>query len=284
MAAGLGTRLSPATVPISKILLPVFDRPMIYYPLSVLMMADIKDILVITNERDSEIFKRLLGDGSQFGIKIEYMIQFVQRGISDAFLIAKDWIAGERVALILGDNIFYSEKFESSIKEAITTESGAIIFGYKVSDPERFGIVEFDDDMKVISLEEKPHNPKSNYAVVGLYFYNDQVCDIAKTLKPSSRGELEITDLNIEYMNKGDLSAFIIDNDTEWIDAGTFDSILESSLFISNLEKKLGKKVMCPELLAFEKKYISRNDLIQWISSNGDSDYYNAIRKEIGIR
>ena len=284
LAAGLGTRLSPATIPVSKILLPVYDRPMIYYPLSVLMMADIKDILIIANERDYEIFKRLLDDGSQFGIRIEYMIQYVQRGISDAFIIAKDWINGERVALILGDNIFYGENLESSIKEAIASESGAVIFGHKVSDPERFGVVEFDEEMKVISLEEKPQNPKSDCAAVGLYFYDNQVCDIANTLKPSARGELEITDLNIEYLKKNNLSVKIFDEKTKWIDAGTFDSILESSLFISNEEKRKGKKILCPEIIAYNKGFVSLTDLTRWIANNSNSEYFKSIEKEIEIR
>ena len=281
LAAGAGTRLSPATLPISKILLPIYDRPMIYYPLSTLMMAGIKEILIITNEKDLDNFRRTLGDGSQFGIRIEYDIQYVQRGISDAFLIAERWIGNEKVSLILGDNIFYGENIGKLIEEAVTNDSGATIFGYPVPDPERFGVVGFDKNMKVTSLEEKPSKPKSNYAAVGLYFYDNKVCSIAKTLKPSARGELEITDLNNVYLNNDELSVKLFDDKTKWIDAGTFDSLLESSSFIANEEKRLGKKILCPEIIAYRKGFVTKEQILDWVSKNKANEYFLAIKEEV---
>ena len=282
LAAGAGTRLSPATKPISKILLPIYDRPMIYYPLSTLMIAGIRNILIITNETDHENFKRTLGDGSPFGIKIDYAIQYVQRGIADAFLIAEEWIGDEKVSLILGDNIFYGDNVESTILRATNRDSGAVIFGYQVPDPKRFGVIGFDNSMTVTSLEEKPTSPKSNYAAVGIYFYDRNVCSLAKLLKPSKRGELEITDLNIEYLKRNDLSVLFFDENTKWIDAGTFDSLLNSSIFICEKEKELGRKILCPELIAMKKGFISKDDLIKWIGMNKDNEYFSSILKEIG--
>ena len=281
LAAGAGTRLLPATLPISKILLPIYDRPMIYYPLSTLMMAGIKDILIITSERDLDNFKRTLGDGSQFGIRIEYDIQYVQRGISDAFIIAEKWINGDRVSLILGDNIFYGDDLEELITEAIKSENGATIFGYPVPDPERFGVVGFDENMKVTSLEEKPSNPKSNYAAVGLYFYDGKVCSIAKTLKPSARGELEITDLNKVYLDNDELSVKLFGKETKWIDAGTFDSLLESSLFVAGEERKKGRKILCPEAIAYRKGFVTKKQILDWISKNKANEYFSNVKKEI---
>ena len=269
LAAGNGTRLFPATYPVSKILLPVYDRPMIYYPLSTMISAGIKDILVIVSEKDIDSFKRSLGDGSRFGVNIEYMIQYVQRGISDAFIIAEDWIKGERIALILGDNIFYGGNTEDVISEAPRSTAGATIFGYKVKDPERFGVIEFDDNGKVLSLEEKPKDPKSDYAAVGIYFYDGKASFIAKKLKPSARGELEITDLNIEYLKMGDLSV------------KTFDSLLEASSFIHDEEKHLGRKIMCPELTAYRKGFITKDDLLKQIDENKNSEYYISIGREL---
>jgi len=281
LAAGAGTRLSPATLPISKILLPIYDRPMIYYPLSTLMMAGIKDILIITSERDLDNFKRTLGDGSQFGIRIEYDIQYVQRGISDAFIIAEKWINGDRVSLILGDSIFYGDDLEELITEAIKSENGATIFGYPVPDPERFGVVGFDDNMKVTSLEEKPSNPKSNYAAVGLYFYDGKVCSVAKSLKTSARGELEITDLNKVYLDNDELSVKLFGKETKWIDAGTFDSLLESSLFVADEEKKKGRKILCPETIAYRKGFVTKEQILNWISKNKANEYFSNVKKEI---
>ena len=281
LAAGAGTRLSPATLPISKILLPIYDRPMIYYPLSTLMMAGIKEILIITNEKDINNFKRTLGNGSQFGISIEYDIQYVQRGISDAFIIAEKWIGNDNVSLILGDNIFYGDNVEELMNEAVSNRYGATIFGYPVPDPERFGVVGFDENMKVTSLEEKPSKPKSNYAAVGLYFYDNKVCSIAKTLKPSARGELEITDLNNVYLNNSELSVKLFDDKTKWIDAGTFDSLLESSSFIANEEKRLGKKILCPEIIAYRKGFVTKAQILDWVSKNKANEYFLKVKKEI---
>ncbi len=281
LAAGVGSRLYPATFPVSKTLLPIYDRPMIYYPLSTLMMAGIRDILLISNDRDIGNFKRALGDGSQFGINIEYDIQHVQRGISDAFIIAEKWINGEKVALVLGDNIFYGENNEQLIKEASNNNAGATIFGYPVPDPERFGVIGFDEKMRVTSLEEKPSNPKSNYAAVGLYFYDSKVCSIAKTLKPSARGELEITDLNRVYLDNDDLSVMLFDDNTKWIDAGTFNSLLESSIFVADEERKRGKKILCPEIIAYQKGFIDKEKIIDWISKNTKNEYFIEIKKEI---
>ena len=230
LAGGAGTRLFPASQPISKILLPIYDKPMIYYPLSTLMLAGIKDILIITNEIDYDNFIKLLGDGSQFGLNLHYKIQYVQRGIADAFLIGEDFIGDDNVALILGDNIFHGHGFSTIMKNAIENNHGATVFGYMVNDPERFGVVEFDETKKVISLEEKPKNPKSNYAVTGLYFYDNQVCELAKQLKPSARGELEITDLNKLYLDKKELNVEILGRGFAWLDTGTHDSMLQARL------------------------------------------------------
>ena len=279
LAAGAGTRLHPASIPISKILLPVYDKPMIYYPLSTLIMGGIRDILVITNKEDDFKFRKLLGDGSQFGLKIDYLIQHVQRGISDAFLIAEDWIDGEDVVLILGDNIFYGRGLEEIISSAMKDNEGATVFGYYVEDPERFGVVEFDENMNVLSLEEKPKNPKSNYAVVGLYFYDGDVCEYAKRLKPSDRGELEITDLNKIYMEEGKLRVKLFDESIEWKDAGTFDSLLDTGILIRDAKKNSGINVGCPEKIALEKGFVSKEDILKRIVKFKDNDYREYVEK-----
>ncbi len=281
LAAGAGTRLSPATAPISKILLPVYDRPMIYYPLATLMTAGIRDILVITSESDRPNFERTLGDGSKFGVRISYGVQHVQRGISDAFIIGREFIDGDRVALILGDNIFHDDGMASVLKEAASSESGATVFGYRVPDPERFGVAEFDASMNVVSLEEKPAVPKSDYAVVGLYFYDDTVCDRADTLEPSARGELEITDLNRLYLEDGDLSIRIIPEGAEWVDAGTFESLLESSEYVRDTERRLGRKILCPEIVALEKGWIGAEEMAAYLESQKDNGYFGGIRKAL---
>jgi len=281
LAAGKGTRLSPATLPISKILLPIYDRPMVYYPLSTLMMAGIRDILIITNETDLDNFRRTLGDGSQFGVSIQYTVQYVQRGISDAFIIAEDFIGDDRVCLILGDNIFYGPSIAEQISAAARSQSGATVFGIRVPDPERFGVVEFDKDMRAVSLEEKPKNPRSDYAVVGIYFYDSKVSALAKTLKPSARGELEITDLNRLYLDKDELEVRLFDKDTEWIDAGTFDSLLSSAEFVSSKEKELGRKILCPEIIALEKGFVTKERMISWLDSNKDNEYFSKIREQM---
>ncbi len=282
LAAGAGTRLYPASQPISKILLPIYDKPMIYYPLSTLMLAGIKDILIITNESDYDNFIKLLGDGSQFGLNLSYKIQYVQRGIADAFLIAEDFILDDNVALILGDNIFHGQGFSTIMKTALIKNNGATVFGYTVKDPERFGVVEFDENKKAVSLEEKPQKPKSNYAVTGLYFYDSNVCDYAKLLKPSARGELEITDLNKIYLEKGKLNVEILGRGFAWLDTGTHDSMLQASQFVQTMELNKGVKISCLEEIAFNQGFISKEDLLKRIEKYGyKNDYYNYVRTVI---
>ena len=282
LAGGAGTRLYPASQPISKILLPIYDKPMVYYPLSTLMLAGIKDIMIITNEADYDNFIKLLGDGSQYGLNLTYKIQYVQRGIADAFLIAEDFIAGDDVALILGDNIFHGQGFSTIMKNAIKKNSGATVFGYTVKDPERFGVVEFDSNNRAISLEEKPTHPKSNYAVTGLYFYDGNVCDYAKQLSPSARGELEITDLNKIYLNKGILNVEILGRGFAWLDTGTHDSMLQAGQFVQTMELNKGVKISCLEEIAFNQGFISKSELLQKIEKYGfKNDYYNYVREVI---
>lgn len=281
LAAGAGTRLYPASQPISKILLSIYDKPMIYYPLSTLMLAGIKDILIITNEKDYENFSKLLGDGSQFGVKFEYRIQYVQRGIADAFIIAEDFIGNDDVALILGDNIFHGHGFSTIMSNAIKNRSGATVFGYTVKDPERFGVVEFDSDKKVLSIEEKPAKPRSNYAVTGLYFYDNKVCQLAKTLKPSARGELEITDLNKKYLELGELKVEILGRGFAWLDTGTHDSMLQASNFVQSMELNKGVKIACLEEIALNQGFITAENLTKQIEKYGNNDYYNYVRNVI---
>jgi len=279
LAGGAGTRLFPASQPISKILLPIYDKPMIYYPLSTLMLAGIKDILIITNELDYDNFIKLLGDGSQYGLNITYKIQYIQRGIADAFLIGEDFIAGEDVALVLGDNIFHGHGFSTIMKNAIARNSGATVFGYTVKDPERFGVVEFDENKKAVSLEEKPKNPKSNYAVTGLYFYDNRVCDFAKKLEPSKRGELEITDLNRLYLDDKSLNVEILGRGFAWLDTGTHDSMLQASVFVQTMELNKGVKIACLEEIAYNQGFISKENLLSKIEKYGlNNEYYNYVR------
>lgn len=278
LAAGAGTRLYPASLPISKILLPIYDKPMIYYPLSTLMLAGIREILIITNEDDYDNFRKLLGDGSQLGLSLSYKIQYVQRGIADAFIIAEDFIGNDDVALILGDNIFHGFGFSTIMKKAIANNKGATVFGYRVKDPERFGVVEFNNDKKVLSLEEKPTNPKSKYAVTGLYFYDKNVCKYAKELEPSARGELEITDLNKIYLSKGILDVEILGRGFAWLDTGTHESMLQASNFIQSLEQNKGEKIACLEEIAINNQYISTEQVLKNISKyKNKSNYYNYI-------
>lgn len=282
LAGGAGTRLFPASQPISKILLPIYDKPMIYYPLSTLMLAGIKDILIITNEADYDNFIKLLGDGSQFGVNLSYKIQYIQKGIADAFLIAEDFIAGDDVALILGDNIFHGHGFSTIMKNALKKQTGATVFGYTVKDPERFGVVEFDENKKAISLEEKPAHPKSNYAVTGLYFYDKNVCKYAHSLEPSQRGELEITDLNKIYLENGKLNVEILGRGFAWLDTGTHDSMLQASLFVQTMELNKGVKISCLEEIAFNQGFISKEKLLKNIEKYGNkNDYYNYVREVI---
>ena len=282
LAAGAGTRLYPASQPISKILLPIYDKPMIYYPLSTLMLAGIKDVLIITSKSDIDNFKKLLGDGSQIGLNIEYQIQYVQKGIADALLIGEDFINGEDIALILGDNIFHGFGFSTLIKHAIENNQGATVFGYRVHDPERFGVVEFDENGKAISLEEKPLQPKSNYAVTGLYFYDKNVCEYAKTLHLSARGELEITDLNKIYLEKGRLNVEILGRGFSWLDTGTQDAMLEASNFVSAIERNKGEQIACIEEIALNKGFISPQQLKENIKQfENKSSYYKYVQEVI---
>ncbi|NIY83296.1 glucose-1-phosphate thymidylyltransferase RfbA [Vibrio hepatarius] len=263
LAGGSGTRLYPITLGTSKQLLPVYDKPMVYYPISVLMLAGIKDILIITTPDTVDGFKRLLKNGDEFGVSIDYAIQAEPRGIAEAFLIAEDFIGKDPVCLVLGDNIFYGQGFSPKLKQAASLESGAVVFGYKVKDPERFGVVEFDENMEVLSIEEKPENPKSKYAVTGLYFYDNKVLDYAKKLQPSERGELEITSINQLYLENENLSIELLGRGFAWLDTGTYESLLEASHFVETIEKRQGYKIACLEEIAFRSGWLSDEQLRQ---------------------
>ncbi|HFQ61686.1 MAG TPA: glucose-1-phosphate thymidylyltransferase [Epsilonproteobacteria bacterium] len=262
LAGGSGTRLYPITKVISKQLLPIYDKPMIYYPLSVLMLAGISEILIISTPQDTHRFEELLGDGSVLGMKLSYAIQDTPRGLADAFIIGEKFIGNESVCLILGDNIYYGPGLTPRLEKAATLEDGATVFGYYVKDPERFGVVEFDEDYHVVSIEEKPKNPKSHYAVTGLYFYDNDVIEIAKTIKPSERGELEITSINQEYLRRKKLNVELMGRGYAWLDTGTHESLAQASLFIQNVEQRQGYKVACIEEIAHYKGWISSKELI----------------------
>jgi glucose-1-phosphate thymidylyltransferase len=283
LAGGSGTRLYPLTKSVSKQLLPIYDKPMIYYPLSVLMLANIRDILIITTPHEQILFQNLLGDGSQFGLKLEYRVQPSPDGLAQAFIIGETFIGKNSVCLVLGDNIFYGYNFSAMLEDAGEMKNGASVFGYYVNDPDRYGVVEFDKKGKVISIEEKPKIPKSNYAVTGLYFYDNSVVTRANTIKPSPRGELEITDLNKSYLEDGSLQVKLLGRGMAWLDTGTHESLLRASTFVESIEERQGLKIACLEEIAFHKGYISKEQLLELakpLSKNQYGQYLIKIANE----
>lgn len=273
LAGGHGSRLYPMTLPVSKQLLPVYDKPMVYYPLSTLMLAGIREILIISTPDELPRFKKLLGDGKQLGLTIEYKEQPEPRGIADAFVVGKDFISNDSVCLVLGDNIFYGHDLITMLEKSCRIKNGAIVFGYYVKHAERYGVVEFDKNKNVISIEEKPKDPKSNYAVVGLYFYDNSVVELAHTIKPSARGEIEITDINNEYLKRGKMKVELMGRGYAWLDTGTNSSLLDASMFVKTIEDRQGLKISCPEEIAFRKNYISRPELKHLADKLSASDY-----------
>ena len=283
LAGGSGTRLYPVTKGVSKQLLPIYDKPMIYYPISVLMLAGIDDILIITTPEDQSGFIRALGDGSDFGIKLTYKIQPSPDGLAQAFIIGEDFIGNDSVCLVLGDNIFWGQGFRPILKGAMSRSKGATVFGYQVKNPERFGVVEFDSSQKAISLEEKPNNPKSNFAVTGLYFYDNDVVEMAKQVRPSHRGELEITTLNQMYLERGDLHVKLLGRGFAWLDTGTHESLLEAAMFVETIEKRQGYKIACLEEVAWRNGWLSSEQVMvtaKALSKNGYGSYLSGLLKQ----
>ncbi|TWU43143.1 Glucose-1-phosphate thymidylyltransferase [Novipirellula aureliae] len=274
LAGGSGSRLHPITRAVSKQLIPIYDKPMVYYPLSTLMLAGIREVLLISTPQDVPAFKRLLGDGSQWGIRLEYAAQPKPEGLAQAFLIGADFVADDRVALVLGDNIFYGQGFRKTLSLAAEKKTGATVFGYRVTDPERYGVVEFDRDGRVISIEEKPTHPKSFYAIPGLYFYDNTVISIAQQLKPSARGELEISDVNRAYLQRGDLTVELFSRGFAWLDTGTKDSLLDACNFVAAVEKRQGLKIACLEEIAYLNKFIDKEQLLT-LAAEYQNDYRN---------